>query len=106
MGLDMYFFDEDSNEIYYYRKHHELNDLIIGTQLNNENNEYDAIKSLNCCDIVITKYILDKIIEKANNINEYNNYYRDKWKDTKNNLIPLLEEYISNGRKVVYFPYW
>ena len=112
MGLDMYFFrshDDVNDEIYYFRKHADLHGFLmqIWKSKNPDKNEDD----FNCCPFEITDDILKVLMKECENkchihYQGLGYYTKEKWEETKNVLIPLIQKEISEGNKVFYYSWW
>ena len=110
MGLDMYFMN-GNEEIYYYRKHADLNGLL--EKIWYETTEIPSV-NFNCSSLKITNDILEKIEAEADKkVHKKGHRFffwgestEEKWADTKNNLIPLLKEHLRKGDTVVYVADW
>lgn len=106
MGLDMYFMN-GNEEIYYYRKHADLNGLLEKIW------KKDHTENFNCSDMEITDDVVKKIEEVVNSSEQkkYTGFFwgestKEQWADTKNKLIPLLKEHLRKGDKITYLASW
>lgn len=128
MGLDMYFTaypkdktwedtDKDGNtygeELYYFRKHSDLNGLLQSIWLHD--NPTQSAEDFNCTHMVITKDIV-KEIERVAYLSEgrrqkytgffWGQSYEEDWKETRLKAIPLIKEALREGKTVIYHPWW
>ena len=116
MGLDMYFNarNKDGKQdetIYYFRKHSDLNGWLQDKWL--EEDYTRDPEDFNCDMLQITEDIVNELEEYINNgkFERYSGFFWGQstlydWEETKENLIPILREYLREGYEIYYSANW
>lgn len=113
MGLDMYFYDGDACEIFYFRKHSDLHGWLRDQWLKLKENKEKTSDDFNCVNFQLNSKLIDKMEKyaKKKTHTKYSGFFwgssdEDDWVRTIEECIPRLRQEIEDGGVVYYHPWW